>query len=472
MQESFDHYFEEESLYQAINRFEDMIKSKNTCYFDVCEFEVIIDYYLDQHNFRHAEEAINTGLNQHPQAYEIKFRLAQLFIQSGKPAKGLRLLRNIENIEATNSEFYLLKGSALNILGKPEEARQAFDEAIMHASDGKDDVIYNIAYSHINSRNYKVALKYLELAFEVNPLNTSVIQEIALVCERMDQLEKSAEYYQKYLDIDPFSDNVWLSLGIAYSALNNTEKALEAYDYAIAIRPQNISALFSKANTLVNIGRNKEAISAYNEILDLDPDSVQALTYIGECYEKMTFYKRSEYYFKRAIELDETFADAWYGLGISYFQQDNCKLSLGYFLKANKIDPENADFWFMLGEVHKKLNNLEKSAEAYNRVIELDPNDYEAWITRAELSFMDNNDLKGAIRILTKAVEYNPEISVINYQLATYYFFNNQSKQAFHHFEKGLSINFPEHCDYLKVLPKKSVQQLTPLLEKYKKNNN
>lgn len=472
MQESYDHYFEEESLYQAINRFEDMIKSNTTCYFDVCEFEVIIDYYLDQHNFRHAEEAINTGLNQHPQAYEIKFRLAQLYIQSGKPAKGLRLLRNIENIEATNSEFYLLKGTALNILGKLEEAKQAFDEAIMHASDGKDDVIYNIAYSHINSRNYKVALKYLELAYEVNPLNTSVIQEIALVCERMDQLEKSAEYYQKYLDIDPFSDNVWLSLGIAYSSLNKTDKALEAYDYAIAIRPHNISALFSKANTLVNIGRNKEAVTTYNEILDFDPDNVQALTYIGECYEKMAFFKRSEYYFKRAIELDESFSDAWYGLGISYFQQDNCKLALGYFQKANKIDPENADFWFMLGEVYRKLNNLEKSAESYNRVIELDPNDYEAWITRAELSFKENNDLKGAIRIMTKALEYNPDISVINYQLATYYFFNNQSKQAFRHFEKGLSINFLEHFDYLKALPQKSARQLTPLLDKYKKNSN
>ena len=108
MQESYDHYFEEESLYQAINRFEDMMKSNTICYFDVCEFEVIIDYYLDQHNFRHAEEAINTGLNQHPQAYEIKFRLAQLYIQGGKPAKGLRLLRNIENIVINYLNEYFL----------------------------------------------------------------------------------------------------------------------------------------------------------------------------------------------------------------------------------------------------------------------------------------------------------------------------------------------------------------------------
>ncbi len=472
MQESYDHYFEEESLYQAINRFEDMIKSNATCYFDVCEFEIIIDYYLDQHNFRIAEEAIGVGISQHPGAYEIKFRLAQFYIQSGKPAKGLRILRNIENIEATNSDFYLLKGSALNILGKSEEARQAFDEAIKNAAENKDDIIYNIAYSYINARSYNIALKYLELAYEVNPLNITVIQEIALVCERMDKLDKCVDFYNRYLEIDPFNDSIWLSLGIVYSSMNKIEKALEAYEYAIAIRPEGVSALFSKANCLVNIGDNKEAIIAYNEILDLEPDNVQALTYIGECYEKMTFYKRSEYYFKRAIELDETFSDAWYGLGIANYQQDNYSEALKYFIKANQIDPENADFWFMLGEVYREMSILEKSAESYNRVLELDPNDYEAWITRAELSFKDNNDLKGAIRIMAKAFEYNPDISLINYQLATYYFFNNQSKQAIHHFERGLDINFVEHIDFLDALPKKTARQLNPILNKYKKKSN
>ncbi len=472
MQESHDHYFEEESLYQAISRFEDMIKSKTVCYFDVCEFEVIIDYYLDQHNYHHAEEAVSAGLKQHPSANEIKFRLAQLYVQSGKPSKGVRMLRDIEKLEASNSDFHLLMGTALNLLGKREEATQAFDLAIRYAAEGKDEIIFNIAYSYINTRRYKLALKYLELAYEVNPRNTSVIQEIALVCERMDNLSKSAEYYNKYLDIDPFNDNVWLNLGVVYSALNNTEKALEAYDYAIAIRPDNISALFSKANTLVNTGENKDAIATYNDILEVEPDNVQAFTYIGECYEKLALYKRSIYYFKRAIEIDESFSDAWYGLGISFFQQDNYAESLKYFKKANNLDPENADFWFMLGEVYRKLDMLERSAESYNRVVELDPNDCEAWITRAELSFKDNNDLKGAIRIMVKAIEYNPDISVVNYQLAVYYFLNNQSKLALLHFEKGLSINYSGHYDFLGELSPKMIKQLVPMFHKYEKGNN
>jgi predicted Zn-dependent protease len=96
MQESHEHYFEEDSLYQAIARFEDMVRSKTTSYFDVYEFELIVDYYLDQHDFSKAEDALDIALSQHPAAQELKFRLAQLYISSGKPAKGIRLLRDIE----------------------------------------------------------------------------------------------------------------------------------------------------------------------------------------------------------------------------------------------------------------------------------------------------------------------------------------------------------------------------------------
>lgn len=471
MQESFDHYFEEDSLYQAINRFEDMVKANTICYFDVCEFEIIIDYYLDQHDFKGAEGAVLLGLNQHPSSAEIKMRMAQLYIQSGKPAKGLRLLREIEDLEAINSEFYLLKGSAQNLLGKKEEATVSFDKAIKYAVEAKDEIVFSIALSYINTRRYKLAIKYLNLAHEINPANINVIYEMAMVCERIDDLQKSVVFYKKYLDLDPYNDHVWINLGMVFASLDNIAEAIDAYDFAIAIDPANTTALFSKANTQVNIGQNKEAIKTYLEILDVEPDNVQAFTYIGECYEKLEFFKRSIYYFSKAIEIDEQFADAWHGLGIAYFQQEMYTESLPYFDKAKNIDPENPDFWFMLAEVYRKLDQIEKSAEAYNRVIELDPNDYEAWLSRASLSCEENNDLKGAIRILVQACQYNPEVSTINYQLGLYYFKNKQTNSAIQYFEKGLAINFAEHTDFVDELSAKANRLLASSIKKFNNNN-
>lgn len=455
MQESQEHYFEEDSLYQAINRFEDMIRNNTTSYFDVYELEIIVDYYLDQNHFTQADEALKVGLKQHPASQELKYRLAQLFINSGKPAKGIRLLRNIESLETNNTDFFLLKGTALNLLGKKEEASQAFTEAIKLATEGKDEVIFSIALSFVTNRRYKSAIRYLKLAYEINPKNLDILQELALIYERIDELEESANCYKEYLNIDPYNDHIWFSLGVIYSSMQQNKNAINAFEFATAIRPTNIAALFSLANSYIHSSEYSIAVNVYKDILEVDARNVQAITFIGECYEKMMSYKQAIYFFKRAIEIDEFYSDAWYGMGIATYQQDQFKECISHFKKATEIDPENPDFWFMLGEVYRKLEILEKAAEAFNRAVELDPTDYEAWICRAELSYKDNSDVKGAIKVLKKAIEYNRDNSTINYQLATYLFHNNQSKLAYQFFEKGLKINYTEHNEFLEDISEK-----------------
>jgi len=468
MSEGQESYYEEEGIFESIIRFEEMLNTNSTIYFDVYEFENIIDYYLDQHNIHNAKAAIECGLKQHPKATSIKLRLAQIYIQNGKPSKGLHFLREIEPIESSNGEFYLLKGSALNILGKKDDAKYAFDSAIQLATEGRDEVIFSIAFSYINTRRYDLAIKYLILAHEINPKNLMVLQELAMVYERIDELGKSIVYYHKYLNIEPYAENIWFNLGMVYTSLDEYQKAINAYDFAIAICPDYISAYFSKANTLVNSGLYKEAIKTFEEIIFIEPDNVQAYTYIGECYEKLKLFNRAIHFYIKSIEIDKSFGDAWYGLGMSNFHLKFYSKSLNYFVRANALDPENPEYWFMLGKVYRKLNLLEKSAESYNRVVELDPNDYEAWLSHADILFLENK-VYDAIQILNKAYQYNNEISTINYNLAAYYLYIDQPQLAYEFFEKGLAINFSEHSNLLSQYPLASKNKtITALIKKYK----
>lgn len=468
MNDSFESFFEEEGLFESINRFEEMVSRNASCYFDVYEFENIIDYYIDQHNFNQAKAAIDRGLKQHPYSSSFKLRLAHIYIQNGKPSKGLHILREIEPIEATSADFYLLKGTALNVLGKKDGAHSAFDKAIQLSIDNKDDVVFSIAYSYLNTRRYNLAIKYLLLALDINPGNLSVVQELALVYEKIDQLEKSIEYYKKYLELDPFAEHIWYSLGMVYSTREEHDKAIDAYDFAISICPDYVSAYFSKANTLVNIENFKEAIESYQQIIYLEPENVQAYTYVGECFDKLDLHKRAIYYFRKALAIDKKCGDAWYGLGMAYFNMEEYSNCLNYFIHANRLDPENPDYWYMLGEAYRKLNILDKSAESYHRAVELDPNDFEAWLSHADIFFIENK-LNEAITVLNKAYQYNNEISTINYNLAAYYLYDNQPQLAVKYFEKGLSINYGEHNDLLNRYPITSKNEsFTQLIKKYK----
>jgi tetratricopeptide (TPR) repeat protein len=468
MYEENESFFEEERFFESIIRFEEMNNRNRIYYFDVYEFENIIDYYLEQHNFNQAKAAVEKGLKQHPYSSSLKLRLAHIYIQNGKPSKGLHFLREIEAIEISSSDFFLIKGTALNILGKKEEAHNAFDKAIQLASEGKDDIIFSIAHSYLNTRRYSLAIKYLLLANQINPYNLAVIQELALVFEKTDQLNKSIEYYQKYLDLDPYAEHIWFNLGMVYSTLEEYDLAIDAYDFAIAICPDYVSAYFSKANTLVNSENYRDAIGSYQEIINVEPDNVQAYTYIGECYDKLGLFKRAIYYYKKSLTLDRDFGDAWYGLGLAFYNMQEYIHCLDYFVHANLLDPENPDYWYMLGEAYRKLNILDKSAESYHRAVELDPNDYEAWLSHADIFFMENK-LNEAITILNNAYQFNKEVSTINYNLAAYYLYDNQPHLAAIYFEKGLAINFQEHSDLLSRFPMASKNEsFTQLIKKYR----
>ncbi|MCG8697374.1 MAG: tetratricopeptide repeat protein [Bacteroidales bacterium] len=470
MQENQEPYLEEDSVFRAINRYEEMLRRNRFEYFDVFEFEIIIDYFLDQHKFQQANQAIELSLRQHPAASTLRFRLGQMYIQSGKPSKGLHILKEIEHLEGSNCDYYLLLGAAYNILGNKEKAKQAFEDSIKYSYENKDEVIYNIAYSYVNTRRYNQAIHYLLLALEINPENLAVLYELAMVYERLDNWQKAVQYYTEYLEYEPFSYNVWINLGMAYIHTSKYSKAIEAFDYAIAIDPESNSAYFSKANVLIEDSKIEQAIEVYKEVIVVDPFNIQAYTYLGECYEKIGAFQRAIHYYKKAILQDASYSEAWYGIGMCLYHLKKYEESVRCFEKASSIDPENADYWFMLGEVYALVDNENKSAEAFNRTVELDPNDHEAWINRAELSFKQK-DIKEAIKILSKGHKFNEDNSSINYKLATYYFHNNQPQEGCHFYERGLLINFTEHTSYYSELPEESSKnQISELLKKFQQN--
>lgn len=459
----------EEEFSVSIDRYKEMLKRNTSSFFDVFEFENIIDYYLDQKNFAKAKQAAQYGIRQHPSASSLRLKLANILIESGKPSEGLVLLREIEMLEKINPEFFLIKGIAYNFLGKQTQAIQEFDKAITLTTENRDEMIYNIAYSFIQLDRIPKAIKYLLLACEIDPENPLYMHELALCYEKQEDYIKSITYYKKYLDLDPFAENIWFNLGILYAAINDYDNSLEAFDYAIAIHPGYSSAHYNKASTLMSASRYDEAIDIFNELIALEKDNIYAHYNLAECYEKKKEYQKAIKIYENVIKIDHSFADAWFGIGMVFFNQKKYNSAEYNIIKAIKLDTENPDYWFTLAELYQIQKNNQKAADAYKKTVELDPNDYEAWIAYAKIRF-DEQEVKDAINILNEAQEYNHNVSTLSYQLAAYYYFDNNKTKASQYFEKGLELNFTEHEDIINRFPGiKKNKVFNKLIRKYNK---
>ncbi len=453
MNEEKDNFFSENGAEELVNRFENVLNNIRGYYFDIVEFEEIIDHYLSLGNVDLASRAVEYALKQHPSSTVVQLKNALVHIEKSQPLESLDIIRTVEKIESNNPEVKMAKGLALTRLGKIRDALKEFNRAIQLTVDGKTDVMFNIAIALEQQNYFRTALEYLLKAHKLEPDNLSFIYDIAYCYERSDQPRKALVYYNKFLDVDPFSENVWYNMGVLYNRMENYPRAIEAYDFAIALDEEFSSAYFNKANTLANNGKYDSAIEVYNELLFLEENNVQVICYIGECYEKLDKPDEALEHYGRALAFDPEYADAWLGKGLVMYSRGSYSQSRVYVEKALALQPENPEYWYSLGNIRLKLDEHREAIKAFRKAVDLDPQDSDSWINMAETYLGLKNKL-GAITTLEEATGKNPGNALFNYRLAAYHLMNKDGEKAGHCLRIALSINYDLHKDFYAYYPR------------------
>ncbi|MCX6258196.1 MAG: tetratricopeptide repeat protein [Bacteroidia bacterium] len=452
MFDDFDDFFDSEEMSESVQRYEEMLKNKTRQYFDVDEFEQIIDYYLDSNKINNAIQATDLACLQHPDSSIILLKKAQLYINHENPAGALKILKSVEKAESTNYEVYFLKGVVYTMLGNVREAARQFSKALSMIVENKDEVLYDIAIALQETNHYEMALKYLHESYEINKDNPDVIYDIAYCYEKLGKYDKSIDNYRIYLEHDPFSENAWYNLGICYNVVGNFDKAIEAYDFAMAIEPNFTSAHFNKANTLANFGRYKEAIEVYNEFILLEDDNVQAVYYIGECYEKMGEYGLAREYYLKSLDIDESFADAWYGMSVMNLYDGNLDMALYYINRANTLEKNNSDYWFTKGQIYSKMLLPNEAIVCFTKATEIDPADVDSWIELSEM-FYAVKEIERAVKLLEDLTGDNSTNADVLYHLAAYHLSMQNKKRGLDYFETALKTDFNSHETLMRIYP-------------------
>ena len=446
-------YFQEDADFQEILvRFEEMLHRERSSFFDVYDFERIIDHYLDRNHFSKAIHAVSVGIRQHPGSITLMIKEAQVYAEKGDSQKALDMVLGLEQLENTSTEVIMLKGMILNQMGKIGEAEETFRKAIEYSYENEVDILYDIALSFEYVNQFRLAARYLQKALKKNDDKLTILYELAYCYDRLHDFDKSIRYYEAYLDREPYAENVWYNLGLLYFKKENFRKAVECYDYAIAINDDYAMAVFNKANALANLEDYTGAIMAYKECILLEPENVLAHCYLGESLEKLEDFREAIQWYEKATRIDPSFSEAWYGVAVCYLFRKLYHDALYYVNKAISLDAENPDFWFTLGNIHAQLDACPDAIRAYLKTTELDPYDDEAWISIAKLEYQQGN-LKGAIKVLVDSYTHTYDIFTVNYCLSGYYHLFGNMEEAVQYFEKGLTLDYSQHAMAARISP-------------------
>lgn len=452
MEEERFGFAHDEEVEEVVLRFEGMRKNNENNFFDVAEFETIIDYYLEINNPAKAYDAAEIAVYQHPNSVSLQLRQARVLLDKGRAVETLRILRQLESIEPGNHEIYLTKGTALGMLGDISGARRMFDIAISYDNDEPENTLYAITSILQNLNFYEDMISYMHRLIEMEPFFFAHYYDLAFAYEKTGDLSNAIKYYEIYLEEEPFSDSAWYNLGIVYNKMENYIKALEAYDFSLAINPVNTFAFFNKGNILSNLDRFQEAVDAYLQYLDLEQDSPEAHSYIGECYEKLGRFDLAKKYFQNAIEISTDMPDAWFGLGLVAFRTGAHNDAVMLFGKCIRLDDQNPEHYHMLAKTLFALGRIKECVRNLKKALKADPFFDEAWIDLGNI--IHETGIAGKIvRYFERAHRIVGDVPGLNYILAGCHLAVNKVDEAFIDLSRATDIDIELLEDFRILYP-------------------
>ena len=455
----------------VVRRYKKMLSEEQMGFFDVSDFEHIVDHYIDKNQLTNALQACEIAISQHPHSLMVKIKKAQVLIGQLKTDRALDLLKMLVEIESTNPEVLLMLGNCYSMQGEENIAYSFYRKAEKFSFDDRDELLYNIGAGYVQSADYPRAIHFLEKAYIENTKNDSVLYDLAFCYDKLGDDDKSIRYYNEYLDLDPYAESAWYNLGIIYTRREEYDKAIEAYDFALAIDENYASAIFNKANTLSSIGKYSEALHYYLDYLRFDKNSSDTHVYIAECYFQIEEYSKSYNYYKHAIQLDPKNADGWYGAGIALMIKENLGESLVFLKKAIKLDDSCADYWNAFGKVNAALDLYEEALISFRKSVELEDTNADFWIAFADF-YCQYDQIGIAIQTLFNAEKSIPESAQLFYRLSGYLAETGNRQLAEIYLNLALTINYSLLPEFFLDFPKLELKRwVKKLIGKFAPNN-
>jgi tetratricopeptide (TPR) repeat protein len=469
MEEDFNQQGFESDPDNLIERYESMIKNGDSFYFDVDDFEQIVDHYMFLNHTGKAINAVNYAFKIHPYAHSLQIKKAQVLLKNKNPQRAIAVLNDIELFESSNTEFHLTKGHAKLLMGKIDAARRDYSKALSYVveNDEKVDFLHLIAQNLQFSDHYSIAAEYIKEALRLSPDNLILLYDLAYTYDMMGETEKSLHTFKKYIDLEPFADHVWFYLGKIYKHEGNTTEAINAYEYAIAINQDFSEAIYEIARLYEMNNQFEKALMHYNEYLELEDESTETLIPKGKCQISLDKLNQAIKTFRKVLKIDAYNAEAHYLIAISFYKMGKLDDATFYSKRAIVMDDENHEYWALNGKINANLNKRKESINAYVIASKLKPRFLSYWIYLTDELIKDYQFFRAKDE-LTNALKYHDKSPALLFRMSAVVYKTENASKAAKYFRKGLTLKSSYHKEFFKIVPEaKKEKQIINLLKKH-----
>lgn len=385
----------------VVNRFENMLFNKQMGYFDVEEFEKLIDFYLNHLKVKKSMMVVEEGLKQHPGSTVLLLWKARVLHKVGKYEAALKIIHK-SGFKVFDEEALMLEGEILLRLERYQEANDVFVHLIENSNSDQDKICLDIAFLYMGIQQTQIALTYLREGLKFNPENIDILFELALYYEENGEADYAIGYLNQLLDIDPYNEEAWFNLGMSHVSAEDYLKAIEAFDFALVVDSGFYNAIFQKGIALLKLDRYEDALNAFKTYLNTESHNEEVMIYLAECYEGVGDYAAAEHTYYAILDSEPEIYDAWIGLGYCKQSTKDYIESVNCFKKALELNENEDEAWTGMGESYFYSGFKKEASEAFARSLKINPLQDDVWVMLIALR-IENNEIEQAKSALNLA---------------------------------------------------------------------
>jgi tetratricopeptide (TPR) repeat protein len=283
-----------EEMNILLERFYSTQMSGKDAYFDVDEIIELINYFLENEDLSHLNDAINLGYKLHPDDTDFSLTICQSLMAMNDFKSAQKVLDGITVKD--NEDVDLCRIECLLGLNRYNEAMTLVDELVNANVPYLEYILEGVACMLNEMEGMQdQALDFIKKAMALKPDNFGLQIEYCFNHELRGETKKALELCQKLVDKEPFSSDAWYMFGRLHSLCLNIDKAIEAFDFAIAAEQEDHKMLYEikclKAYCLLKSGNYEEAISCYEELIMTEQiDILDINPFMAKCYMKIEDY--------------------------------------------------------------------------------------------------------------------------------------------------------------------------------------
>jgi len=171
------------------------------------------------------------------------------------------------------NDYIKLSENSLKLI-KPNESIYFLYKALEKANSKKEkEIIYNLlGYSYEFIDNYDKAIKYYNMALDINKKNLNTKYNKALCEYNFGNLEKAETLFNDIIREDSNHYQSYKQLSNIYSDQKNYNKALNYINKAIDIKEDFYEAYYNKGFIHDELKEYEKAIQSYKQAIDINPD--------------------------------------------------------------------------------------------------------------------------------------------------------------------------------------------------------